>query len=524
MSDIIRTISGIPVAPHYGAESSEDPGVYPYTRGIHEGGYRTRLWTMRQYSGFGDADKTNERFRYLLEQGQTGLSVAFDLPTQLGLDSDDPRSVGEVGRVGVSIDTIDDMERLFKDIPLADVSVSMTINATASILLAMYLAVAERQGAAFSDCRGTVQNDILKEYLARGNYIFGVDFSMKLVSDIISFTQKEAPKYNPISISGYHIREAGSDAVQELAFTFANAKSYVDHVLERGLNIDDFAPRLSFFFNVHNDLFEEVAKFRAARRIWAKLVKDHYGAKSERSAQLRFHAQTAGSSLVAQEPENNIMRVSFQAMAAALGGAQSLHTNGFDEALALPTERSAKLALRTQQVLAFESGVTRTVDPLGGSHYVEYLTDTIEEKVNEYLVKIEERGGTLACIDNGFIKGEIEESAYRYQLSFEKGAQKTVGVNCFRNESAGDDPDVDLLRIDPALEEAQVKRLEAAKAKRDAGQVNKALERLRNAPDDENLMPAIVDAVKKNVSVGEICTVFREKHGEYKEVSGWAYA
>lgn len=523
MSDADTTISGLDVKPFYGAESGEVPGQYPYTRGIHEQGYRTRLWTMRQYSGFGDADKTNERFRYLLEQGQTGLSTAFDLPTQLGLDSTDPRALGEVGRVGVAIDTIDDMERLFKDIPLADVSVSMTINATASILLAMYLVVAERQGAAYADCRGTVQNDILKEYLARGNYIFPVDFSMRLTSDVIAFVQKEVPKYNGISISGYHIREAGSNAIQELAFTFANAKTYVDDLLKRGLNIDDFAPQLSFFFNVHNEFFEEVAKFRAARRIWAKLMKDHYGAQSERSMKLRFHAQTAGSSLTAQEPENNITRVAFQAMAAALGGAQSLHTNSFDEALALPTERSAKLALRTQQVLAMESGLTRTADPLGGSHYVESLTDAIEQEVWEYLDEMERRGGTLACIDNGFTKGEIENSAYASQLAIERGDQKIVSVNCFREDEAPAASGVDLLKVDSNLEDDQVERLEAVKAKRDAGRAQDALNALSQAADDVNLMPLIIDAVKQHVSVGEICGVFREKYGEYKESTGWAY-
>lgn len=519
-----KTISGLPVEPHYGSGSGEVPGEYPFTRGIHAGGYRTRLWTMRQYSGFGDAEKTNERLRYLLGQGQTGLSVAFDLPTQLGLDSDDPRALGEVGRVGVAIDTLEDMERLFKDIPLSDVSVSMTINATASILLAMYLVVAEQQRVAFSDCRGTVQNDILKEYLARGNYIFSVDFSMKLVSDVIAFAQREVPQFNGISISGYHIREAGANAVQELAFTFADAKAYVEHLLERGLKIDDFAPRLSFFFNVHSEFLEEVAKFRAARRIWATLMKDRYGATSKRSLQLRFHAQTAGSSLTAQEPENNLTRVAFQAMAAALGGAQSLHTNSFDEALALPTEHSAKLALRTQQVLALETGITRTADPLGGAGYVESLTDTIEQKVYEYLDEIENRGGTLACIDNGFIKGEIEDSAYNFQLSLEKGQHKIVGVNCFKDEQDDNGPKVDILRIDPALEDDQVKRLKAIKSKRDAGQVKEALERLQNASDEENLMPLIMDAVRKHVSAGEICDVLRKKYGEYKEVTGWTCA
>ncbi len=523
MSDGHKTISGLNVEPFYGTEPGEAPGQYPYTRGIHEQGYRTRVWTMRQYSGFGDADKTNQRFQYLLEQGQTGLSTAFDLPTQLGLDSNDPRAFGEVGRVGVSIDTIGDMERLFKNIPLGEVSVSMTINATASILLAMYLVVAEKQGAAFADCRGTIQNDILKEYLARGNYIFPVDFSMRLTSDVIAFAQKEAPKYNGISISGYHIREAGSNAIQELAFTFANAKTYVDHLLERGLSVDEFAPRLSFFFNVHNEFFEEVAKFRAARRIWAKLMKDHYGAQSERSMKLRFHAQTAGSTLTAQEPENNIARVSLQAMAAALGGAQSLHTNSFDEALALPTEQSAKLALRTQQVLAMESGLTKTADPLGGSHYVESLTEAIEKDVCEYLDEIERRGGTLACIDNGFTKNEIENSAYASQLAMDRGDQQIVGVNCFREGGASADANVDLLKVDPGLEDDQVRRLEAVMAARDEQKAQVTLQAIRQTPDDANLMPAIIEAVREHVSVGEICDVFREQYGEYKEGTGWAY-
>ncbi len=518
MDDTVRTISGLPVEPHYGEESSEAPGQYPFTRGIHAQGYRSRLWTMRQYSGFGDAQKTNERFKYLMEQGQTGLSVAFDLPTQLGLDSDDPRCLGEVGRVGVAVDTIEDMERLFKDIRLSDVSVSMTINATAAILLAMYLAVAEKQGVAFSDCRGTVQNDILKEFIARGNYIFTADFSMKLATDVIVFAQEEVPKYNSISISGYHIREAGSNAVQELAFTFANGKAYVDHVLGRGLKVDAFAPQLSFFFNAHSEFLEETAKFRAARRIWAKLMKNHYGAEADRSMKLRFHAQTAGSMLTAQEPENNLTRVAYQAMAAALGGAQSLHTNSFDEALALPSEHSAGLALRTQQVLAFESGIARTVDPLGGSHYIESLTDTIEQEVNEYLAEIEKRGGAVACIDSGYIKSEIEDSAYGFQLALERGEHKVVGVNCFRNEEDATGSRVDILKIDPQVEDDQVQRLEAVKAKRNEAEVQEALQRLESAPADDNLMPLIIEAVKKSVSVGEICRVFRDKYGEYKEV------
>jgi methylmalonyl-CoA mutase, N-terminal domain len=513
-----RTASGLPVDPFYRSASAEAPGQYPFSRGIHEQGYRTRLWTMRQYSGFGDAKKTNERFRYLLEQGQTGLSTAFDLPTQLGLDSDDPRSLGEVGRVGVGIDTIDDMERLFRDIPLADVSVSMTINATAAILLAMYLAVAERQGVPYAACRGTVQNDILKEYVARGNYIFNVGFSMRLTGDVIAFAQREIPKYNSISISGYHIREAGANAVQELAFTFANAKTYVEYLLDAGLKIDDFAHRLSFFFNVHNDFFEETAKFRAARRIWAKLMKEKYGAQSERSMKLRFHAQTAGSSLTAQAPENNIVRVSFQAMAAVLGGAQSLHTNSFDEALALPTEHSAKLALRTQQVLAHESGITQVADPLGGSHYVEYLTDALEERANQYLDEIDRRGGALACIENGYIKGEIEDNAYAYQLSLDRDERKIVGVNCLKEAPDATRSGPKLLKIDPKLEEEQVERLKNVKAQRNGSEVQEALARLANASDGENMMPIIIDAVKKRVSVGEICDVFRKRYGEYKEL------
>ena len=494
------------------------PGAYPYTRGIHEAGYGKRLWTMRQYGGFGDAEKTNARFLYLWEHGQTGLSRAFDLPSLLWLDSYDPGALGEVGRVGVAIDTLADMERLFAGLPLSDVSVSMTINATAGILLAMYLAVAEKQGVAWAECRGTVQNDILKEYIARGNYIYNVDFSMRLTGDLIAFAERELPKYNSISISGYHIREAGSDAVQELAFTFANAIAYVEQCLARGLEIDAFAPRLSFFFNVHNDFLEEVAKFRAARRIWAKLMRERYGAQSERSMKLRFHAQTAGSTLTAQSPENNIVRVSLQAMAAVLGGAQSLHTNSFDEALALPTEQSAKLALRTQQVIAHESGVTAVPDPIGGSHHIEALTDGIEKRVAGYLEEIERRGGAVACIDSGFIKGEIEDNAYAQQLRIDRGARKIVGVNCFE-EGAGERGESELLKIDAAVETAQVERLTAVKVKRDAAAVATALARLANAGEEENLMPLIVEAVRAYASVGEICAVFRERYGEYRETT-----
>ena len=512
-----QTASGLPTEPSYGPESAEKPGRYPFTRGIHEQGYRSRVWTMRQYSGFGDADQTNERFRLLSAQGQTGLSTAFDLPTQLGYDSDHARSRGEVGRVGVAIDTIDDMERLFRDIPLGEVSVSMTINATAAILLAMYVAVAEAQGTTRAACRGTVQNDILKEYEARGNYIFTVPFSMRLTGDIIAFARREMPRYNGISISGYHIREAGADAVQELAFTFANARAYVEHLIATGLEVDDFAPGISFFFNVHSDFFEEVAKFRAARRIWARLMAEDFGARSERSMKLRFHAQTAGSSLTAQAPENNTVRVALQAMAAALGGAQSLHTNSFDEALGLPTENSARLALRTQQVLALETGITRTADPLGGSHYLEWLTDALEVQVGELLAEIDRRGGALACVESGFIRDQIEDSAYAYQLSVESGEREIVAVNCFDDGEGVDTEAVQPTVLDPGLEQAQIERLAAVRAGRSPREVERALARLRVLADDENVMPALIDAVRQHVSVGEICDVFRERHGEYRE-------
>lgn len=491
------------------------PGQYPFTRGIQPTMYRGRFWTMRQYAGFGSAKETNERFRYLLDQGQTGLSVAFDLPTQIGYDSDDPMAEGEVGKVGVAIDSLADMEQLFEGIPLDRVSTSMTINATAAILLCMYIAVGEKQGVPLDKITGTIQNDILKEYIARGTYIFPPRPSMRLITDIFEFAQANIPKFNTISISGYHIREAGSTAVQEVAFTLANGMAYVDAALEKGLDIDQFAPRLAFFFNAHNNFFEEIAKFRAARRIWAKIMKEKYKAKNERSWKLRFHTQTGGSTLTAQQPDNNIVRVTLQALAAVLGGTQSLHTNSRDEALSLPTEESARIALRTQQIIANESGVADTVDPLGGSYYIEQLTDKIEEEVNKYLEKIKELGGAVQAIEEGYMQREIHFNAYEIQKNIESEEEIIVGLNKFKIE---EEITPELLKVDEQLEKDQIKAVSELKQTRKEEQVNKALQAVREAAKDENenLIPHILTAVKSYATVGEISNVLREVFGEYE--------
>ena len=493
------------------------PGEFPYTRGIYKDMYRGRLWTMRQYAGYASAEESNARYKYLLAQGTTGLSVAFDLPTQIGLDSDDPLAVGEVGKVGVAIDSLEDMERLFAGIPLDEVSTSMTINATAAILLALYLAVARKQGVPFNKVRGTLQNDILKEYIARGTYIYPPAPSLRLVTDIFGFCAREVPNWNTISISGYHIREAGSTAVQEVAFTLADGITYVEAALAAGLAIDDFAPRLSFFFNAHNNLLEEIAKFRAARRLWARIMRDRFKARDPRSLMLRFHTQTAGSSLTAQQPEVNVVRTTIQALAAVLGGTQSLHTNSMDEALALPTEAAARVALRTQQVIAYESGVTETADPFGGSYAIEHLTDEIEEKAVEYLEKIEALGGMLRAIEIGYVQREIQEAAYRYQKAVEAQEQVVVGVNRFQIE---EEPPVNVLRIDPALEQAQVERVRALRERRDTQAATAALTKLEHAATtDENLLPRILECVEAYATVGEISNTLRRVWGEYRETS-----
>lgn len=495
------------------------PGEYPFTRGVQPDMYRGRLWTMRQYAGFGSARESNARYKFLLSQGQMGLSVAFDLPTQLGLDPDHKRSKGEVGKVGVSISSLEDMRVLFDGIELEKVSTSMTINATAGILLALYVAVAKEQGAKLTELSGTVQNDLLKEFAARGNYIYPPKSSLKLTTDVIEYCARELPKWNPISISGYHIREAGSTAIQEVAFTLANGIAYVEQALARGLDIDEFAGRLSFFWNVHNEFLEEVAKFRAARRIWARIIKERFKAKKPASQRLRFHAQTAGSTLTAQQPENNIVRVSYQAMAAVLGGCQSLHTNGFDEALALPTEKSARLALRTQQIVAFETGVTKTVDPLAGSYFVEALTDELERKVLEYLDAIERRGGVVACIESGYIQGEISGAAYAQQRDIESGKMIVVGVNKF-TEGAKDEK-AQLLRISEALGQTRATELAAWRSKRDGAAACKALGDLEQSiKEDRNSMPGIVSAVEKGCTLGEISDTFRRVFGTHVEWTG----
>ncbi|HEU4710461.1 MAG TPA: methylmalonyl-CoA mutase family protein [Pyrinomonadaceae bacterium] len=494
-----------------------DPGEFPYTRGIYPTMYRGRLWTMRQYAGYATAEESNARYKYLLEQGTTGLSVAFDLPTQIGLDSDDPLSLGEVGKVGVAIDSLDDMERLFADIPLDEVSTSMTINATAAILLSLYLAVARKQNVSFDKLRGTLQNDILKEYIARGTYIYPPAPSLRLVTDIFAYCAREVPDWNTISISGYHIREAGSTAVQEVAFTLADGITYIEAALEAGLAVDDFAPRVSFFFNAHNNLLEEIAKYRAARRLWARIMRDRFNARDPRSQMLRFHTQTAGSSLTARQPEVNVVRTTIQALAAVLGGTQSLHTNSMDEALALPTEAAARIALRTQQVIAYESGVADTADPLAGSYAIEELTNQVEELAVEYLNKIDAMGGMLRAIEAGYVQREIQESAYRYQKAIESQDETVVGVNRFQLEK---EPTVPLLRIDPGLELAQVERVRALRARRDSRECENALKQLEQAAGTtENLMPPILECVEAYATVGEISNTLRRVWGEYRETS-----
>jgi methylmalonyl-CoA mutase N-terminal domain/subunit len=490
------------------------PGEYPFTRGVQPTMYRGRFWTMRQYAGFATAEESNRRYKYLLEQGQTGLSVAFDLPTQIGYDSDDPLAEGEVGKVGVAIDSLRDMEILFDGIPLDKVSTSMTINAPASVLLAMYIAVGEKQGVPSEKLNGTIQNDILKEYAARGTYIFPPKPSMRLITDIFGYCAKNLPEFNTISISGYHIREAGATAAQEVAFTLANGIAYVDAAIKAGLDVDAFAPRLSFFFNSHLDFLEEVAKFRAARRIWAKIMRDRFHAKNPRSLMLRFHTQTAGSTLTAQQPYNNIVRVAMQTLAAVLGGTQSLHTNSYDEALALPTEDSVRIALRTQQIVAYESGVGDSIDPLAGSYYIEYLTDGIERRALEYISKIDDLGGAPSAIEHGYIQSEIQDSAYRYQKDIESGKRVVVGVNKFQIE---EEAPKGLLRVDPSVGVEQAAKLKKLRSERDNAAVQAALAKLKTAAQgSDDLMPLIVAAVRTYATLGEICNVLRDVFGEYQ--------
>jgi len=522
------TLSGLPIDRLYTEENPSNrdpeaalgyPGESPFTRGIYPTMYRGRFWTMRQYAGFGSAVESNQRYRYLLSKGQAGLSVAFDLPTQIGMDSDHPLALGEVGKVGVAIDSLEDMETLFDGIPLEKVSTSMTINSTAAILLCLYVAVAKRQGASLKKLSGTVQNNILKEYIARGTYIYPVRPAMRIVTDIFAWCRDNLPKWNTISISGYYIREAGSTAVQEVAFTLADGIAYVQAALDAGLRVDEFAPQLSFFFNAHNDLLEEIAKYRAARRLWAKIMAERFGAKDPRSLMLRFHAQTAGSSLTAQQPENNIVRVAIQALAAVLGGCQSLHTNSMDEALALPTEDAALIALRTQQVLANETGVANTVDPVAGSYAIESLTSEIELLASNYLSRIDSMGGPfggmLRAIEAGFIQGEIQKAAYEFQQAVEKKDQIVVGVNDF----VADEPrTIPTLRIDPEIERTQIARLNALRAKRDSARAKSALAELqRRAATTENLLPAILTAVESYATIGEISDALRRVFGEYQE-------
>jgi methylmalonyl-CoA mutase, N-terminal domain len=491
------------------------PGEPPYTRGIYPSMYRGRLWTMRQYAGFGSAAESNQRYRYLLDRGQSGLSVAFDLPTQIGMDSDHPLALGEVGKVGVAIDSLEDMETLFDGIPLEKVSTSMTINSTAAILLCLYVAVAKKQGANLAKLSGTVQNDILKEYIARGTYIYPVRPAMRIVTDVFAWCRTELPKWNTISISGYHIREAGSTAIQEVAFTLANAIAYVQAAIDAGLSVDEFAPQLSFFFNAHSDLLEEIAKYRAARRLWARIMRERFNARDPRSLLLRFHAQTAGSSLTAQQPENNIVRVAIQALAAVLGGCQSLHTNSMDEALALPTEDAALIALRTQQIIAHETGVANTIDPVAGSYAIETLTNEIEKGALAYIEKIDATGGMLRAIESGFVQGEIQKAAYEYQRAVERHEQIVVGVNEFIAE---EDRSIPTLRIDPKIEQTQIARLQSLRAKRNAPLVTAALTELsRRATTTENLVPAILKAVESLATVGEISDSLRRTFGEYQE-------
>ena len=518
------TTSGLPLAAvvsptDLGDWNAEDalgyPGQFPFTRGVYPTMYRGRLWTMRQYAGFGTAVESNQRYRYLLDRGQTGLSVAFDLPTQIGMDSDSPFALGEVGKVGVAIDSLDDMQTLLDGIPLDRVSTSMTINSTAAILLALYIAVAKQQGADLRRLAGTIQNDILKEYIARGTYIYPVRPAMRLVTDIFAWCAAEIPNWNVISISGYHIREAGSTEVQEVAFTLADGIAYVDAAVAAGLPVDAFAPQLSFFFNAHNELLAQIAKFRAARRLWARLMRDRFGARDPRSLMLRFHAQTAGSSLTAQQPENNLVRVALQALSAVLGGCQSLHANGMDEALALPTENAALLALRTQQIIAHETGVVHTADPTAGSYVIEKLTDEIEAGAVEYIRRIDAMGGMIRAIELGYVQQEIQKSAFEYQQAVERGDQVVVGVNRFTVE---DEIPIPTMRIDPQIESAQVARVQAVRARRDAAKCQSAIAEVeRRAHSGENLMPAILQAVEAHATVGEISDALRRTFGEYQE-------
>jgi len=521
-SEQFTTNSGIPVERLYTpADVQVDylndlgfPGEFPFTRGVQPTMYRGRLWTMRQYAGFGTAEDTNQRYKYLLANGQSGLSVAFDLPTQIGYDSDSPLAEGEVGKVGVAIDSLADMEVLFDGIPLDKVSTSMTINAPAAVLLAMYIAVAEKQGVPSTELKGTIQNDILKEYVARGTYIFPPGPSMRLITDIFAYCEEHVPKWNTISISGYHIREAGSTAAQEVGFTLADGIAYVEAAIKAGLKVDEFAPRLSFFFNAHNDFFEEVAKFRAARRLWAKIMKERFGAKEPRSLALRFHTQTGGSTLTAQQPMNNVVRVALQAFAAVCGGTQSLHTNSMDEALALPTEESVTVALRTQQIIAYESGATETIDPLAGSYYVEHLTNEIEKQAKAYIDKIDSMGGAVKAIEAGYMQREIQEAAYRYQQQVERGERIVVGVNKFTQE---EEPPKNLLKVDPAVRIAQIEKIKAVKARRNQDEVAARLAELRTAAQGTaNLMPPILAAVKSYATLQEICDVLRDVFGEYQ--------
>ncbi len=522
--ELFETLSGLEVEPLYTPDNvhvdyERDlgyPGVHPYTRGVYPSMYRGRLWTMRQFAGFGTAEETNARFRYLLAHGQTGLSTAFDMPTLMGYDSDHPRSLGEVGREGVAIDSLADAELLFSGIPLERVSTSMTINAPAAILLGFYVCVGEQQGVARDALSGTIQTDILKEYIAQKEWIFPPEPSMRLCVDMIEFCAREAPRLHPVSISGYHIREAGSTAVQELAFTLADGFAYVDAALERGLDVDDFAPRLSFFFNAHIDFFEEIAKYRAARRIWAREMKERYGAKNPRSWLMRFHAQTAGVSLTAQQPEVNVIRTALEALSAVLGGCQSLHTNSFDEALALPTEHAVKIALRTQQVIAHETGVTSTIDPLGGSYFLEHLTNRLEAEAYDYFERVRALGGVVPAIKDNFFQREIADAAFRFQREVDRGERVIVGVNRYEE---GEAEEVEILRIDSALEEKQVERLRALRAQRERGAVEAALERLKGdaRESDVNLMPAVIAAAKAYATIGEMCDALREVWGTWRE-------
>ena len=523
-----KTLSQIPVETVYTPADLESadyldemglPGEFPYLRGVHPGGYRDRLWTMRMFAGFGLPEETNERFRFLLDKGQTGLSVAFDMPTLYGYDTDDPRAMGEFGKCGVAISSLADMETLFEGIPLGQVTTSMTINSPAAIIWAMYIAVAEKQGVALADIGGTLQNDILKEYLAQNEYIFPPEPSLRLVIDTVEFATNHMPRWNPISISGYHIREAGSNAVQELAFTLADGFEYVRRCVERGMNVDDFAPRLSFFFNAHNDFFEEIAKYRAARRIWAREMRDTFGARNPRSCWLRFHAQTSGASLTAQQPENNVVRVGLQALAAVMGGCQSLHTNGKDEAWALPSEEAALQALRTQQIIAHETGVTDTVDPLGGSYYLESLTNHVEREAYDYFRRIEDVGGVTAALESGFFQREIADAAYIYQREEDRKERITVGVNDYVTE---EDLSIPLLRVDRAGEARQIEHLNRLRQTRDNEEVARRLRALENAArGDQNLMPPLIDAVKSYATLGEMMGVFREVFGEYQPSWGF---